>query len=415
MWATIYLFLAIHPSILTLSYLLQCMVRIIFKKSQLFLFWNGSVITPAQGKCSQTNAFPNVHSLHDTSTVSLVESPMQLADPESYCCLPPLCSAITKQMSQATWVWDLSAEPRRRPSRLQNTGHMSLPELCLLPFPGRAKAVARPPEGCWGALWGVEPCRAKPSGPCTESTFSFSNIGESMEAVQPGGQVTLSWLSHSTASGKCQFSGVTQSRSLCVLGCPVQESVIFHKPLDSPSAQRDFWTLSLRALKEQGLHPSPEHRIKWQVCCVVALEEGTHAGQWGTRWPEQREAHTTPHQVTGDTVPSGTQALCTDRLPAGQKHSQRTGVSSADTGSSPGGTIQPSSLPACSSGHSICSRGHPPLHPSAFSSRGAGLPLPLVTASALPKPWKQDFHFVLGLPREFSWVHGIMNSFGITS
>ena len=131
-------------------------------------------------------------------------------------------------------MWDLSAKPWRRPSRLQNTGHLSLPELCLLPFPRGAKAVARPPEGCRGALWGVEPCRAKPSGPGTESTFSFSNISESMEAVQPEGQVTLSWLSHSTASGKCQFSGVIQGRSLRVLGCPVWEFVIFTSPWTVP-------------------------------------------------------------------------------------------------------------------------------------------------------------------------------------
>lgn len=116
---------------------------------------------------------------------------------------------------------------------------------------------------------------------------------------------------------------------------------------------------------------------------------GTRGGD--PRWPVgdqvTRAARSTPPpQVTGDAVLSGTQALCTDRLPAEQKHPQRTGVSPADTGSSPGGTVQPSSLCACSSGHSACSRGHPLFHPSSSSSRGAGLPLLLVTASALPKP-----------------------------
>lgn len=86
----------------------------------------------------------------------------------------------------------------------------------------------------------------------------------------------------------------------------------------------------------------------------------------------------------------GTQALCTDRLPAEQKHPQRTGVSPADTGSSPGGTVQPSSLCACSSGHSACSRGHPFSTPPALPA-GAGLPLLLVTRLLFPSPENRTF------------------------
>lgn len=137
-------------------------------------------------------------------------------------------------------------------------------------------------------------------------------------------------------------------------------------------------------LEGAGTPPPPPGQD--QVTSVLC--GGTRGGDpcWPVGDQVTRAARSTPPQVTGDAVPSGTQALCTDRLPAEQKHPQRTGVSPADTGSGPGGTVQPSSLRACSSGHSACSRGHPPLHPSGSSSRSAGLPLLLVTASALPKP-----------------------------
>ena len=168
------------------------------------------------------------------STVSLVETAVRLADPESYCCLPllMLCHHETDVPGH------LSVGPQcRTTEEAQQTPEPRSPvaSRALSPsVPRRAKAVARPPEGCRGALCGVEPYRANPSDPGTESIFSFSNIGESTEAAQPGGQMMPSWLSHSTASGKCQFSGVTQSRSLRVLGCPVRESVIFTSPWTVP-------------------------------------------------------------------------------------------------------------------------------------------------------------------------------------
>ena len=137
-------------------------------------------------------------------------------------------------------MWDLRSEPRRRPSGLQITGHLALSELCLLPFPGRAEASCQATRGLPRCPLGVEPCRVmKHSGPGTESIFSFSNIGESTEAVQPGGQEIPSWLSHSTASGRCQLSGVTQSRSLHGPRCPVRESVIFTSSWTIP-APRDI-------------------------------------------------------------------------------------------------------------------------------------------------------------------------------
>ena len=294
MWATIYLFLPIHPSILTLSYLLQYMVRIIFKKIQLFLFWNGSVITPTQGKCSQTNAFSNVRSLHDTSTVSLVETHVRLADPESYFCLSPfvLCHHETDVPGHQS----VGSQCQTMEEAQQTPEHRS-------PVASRALSPSVP-TGCKSRC---QATRGLPRCPLGGRTMQSKTLRswhwKHLQFFQH------QWKHGSSAAWRAGDAELAQPQhcqwKMPVLGChsgPLTSCAgvtrlgvcDFHKPLDSPSAQKDFWTLSLRALKEQEHHPRPQDRIKWQVCCAVALEEGTHAGQWGTRWPEQREAHTTP-------------------------------------------------------------------------------------------------------------------------
>ena len=366
MWASIYLYLPIHPSILMLSYLLQYMVRIIFKKIQLFLFWNGSVLLPRHRTNSVTPMHfqINVHYLHDTFTISLVGTPVWLADPESYCRLPPLvlCHHETdvpghlsvgsqfRTAEEAQWTPD-----HRSPDAFRALSP-SVPRGGRSQLPGHQRAAEVPFGG-----------RTMQSDE-TLRTWYWKHL-----------QLFQHWWRHgSSAAWRAGDAELAQPQhrqwKMPALGCHSEPLTLwakvscpgvcdFHKLLDNPSAQRHFWALWSRALKELGHRPRPRDRIKWQVCCVVALEEGIHAGQWGTRWPEQGDAHNPHSLVTVDAAPSGTQALCTDRLPAEQKHPQRNGVSPADTDSSPGGAVQPSSLPTCSSSHSICSRRHRPSTP----------------------------------------------------
>lgn len=184
--------------------------------------------------------------------------------------------------------------------------------------PRGAEASCQATRGLPRCPLGVEPCRVKPSGPGSESIFSFSNIGESTEAAQPGGQEMPSWLSHSTASGKCQLLGVTRSRSLRGPGCPVRESVIFTSSWTIP-APRDISELrgqSVEGLEGAGTPPPPPGQD--QVTSVLC--GGPRGGD--PRWPmgdqvtrAGRRTHHPPNLVTGDAVPRGTQAICTDRLP----------------------------------------------------------------------------------------------------
>ena len=267
MWATIYLFLPIHPSILMLSYLLQYMVRIIFKKIQLFLFWNGSVITPTQGKCSQTNAFSNVHSLHDTSTVSLVETHVRLADPESYFCLSPF--VLCHHETDVPGLLSVGSQCQTMEEAQQTPEHRS-------PVASRALSPSVPR----GGKSRCQATRGLPRCPLAGRTMQSKTLRswhwKHLQFFQH------QWKHGSSAAWRAGDAELAQPQhcqwKMPVLGCHSGPLTLcagvsrlgvcdFHKPLDSPSAQKDFWTLSLRALKEQEHHPHPQDRIKWQ--CVV--------------------------------------------------------------------------------------------------------------------------------------------------
>lgn len=100
-----------------------------------------------------------------------------------------------------------------------------------------------------------------------------------------------SWLSHSTVSGKCQFSGVTQSRSLRVLRCPVRESVIFARsPWTVPVPER-FLDSVAEGLEGAGtpLLPLGQDQVTSMLC------GGTRRGPTlASGGPGDRAAKSTP-------------------------------------------------------------------------------------------------------------------------